>query len=337
MATTPTDGARCEDMADGFPLTRRQLLGGGLALGASLVTGTALQQGWALLQREDLIPGTPPDIVLQPHRWTTTDDRVTFAALGDGGSGGRQAMRVAEQMARTYQRTPFGSVSLLGDICYYGRIEDRFEQVFLAPLGPLIDAGVEFELSIGNHDGPLWLTDERLVDVEATLDLLGTPARYYAVGRGPVDFAYLDTFAIAEGWDQADEQLEWLDRTLAAMTRPWRVVCTHHPVYSSGRHGPTPRLPEVLEPILRRHRVDLVLSGHDHHYERTVPIDGITYVVSGAGCKLTGVDPQPWTAVATSTLQFMLIEVRGSSLRARSISDEGAVIDDVELTARRRA
>jgi hypothetical protein len=31
-----------------------------------------------------------------------------------------------------------------------------------------------------------------------------------------------------------------------------------------------------------------VLTGHDHHYERTDPLDGVTHVVSGAGSRLRG-------------------------------------------------
>jgi 2',3'-cyclic-nucleotide 2'-phosphodiesterase (5'-nucleotidase family) len=58
-----------------------------------------------------------------------------------------------------------------------------------------------------------------------------------------------------------------------------------------------PARQQTLEPILRRHHVDLVLAGHDHHYERTHPIDGITYVVSGGGCKTTRVGRSDFTAV----------------------------------------
>ena len=65
-----------------------------------------------------------------PHAWQTADDRLSFVALGDNGSGGRQALAVAERMAFTYQTAPYGLVALLGDICYYGNFRRRFDTVF---------------------------------------------------------------------------------------------------------------------------------------------------------------------------------------------------------------
>ena len=137
-------------------LSRRRFIAAGLgAVGAVAVGGTLIDQAWPLLAREDLIPGRAPHATLEPDAWETTPDRLSFAAIGDNGSGGRQAMAVAERMALAYQSTPFGLVTLLGDICYYGKIRDRFDDVFVEPMSPLIDAGVRFELAIGNHDGDL--------------------------------------------------------------------------------------------------------------------------------------------------------------------------------------
>ncbi len=129
-------------------------------------------------------------------------------------------------------------------------------------------------------------------------------------------------------------QLEWLDDTLASSTSQWKIVALHHPVYSSGRHGSTTRLHETLEPILTRHRVDLVLAGHDHHYERTVPIDGITHIVSGGGCKTTKVHPKRFTATAASTLEFLRVDIDGDRLLGQAIQPSGDVLDRFELRAR---
>jgi 3',5'-cyclic AMP phosphodiesterase CpdA len=314
-------------------LTRRQVLAAGVGAAASVLTGGALFRGWDLLGREDLVPGAAPDIVLEPERWVVTDDRLSFAVIGDNGSGGRQAIEVAEAMARSYQRQPFGLVSMLGDICYYGPIAQRFDDVFVRPMRPLIDAGVRFELAVGNHDGDIFF-DEGVPDVEATLELLGTPARFYSISRGPVDFFYLDSGTLGLLGRDGGVQLEWLDDALASATSRWKVVCLHHPIYSSGVHGPTERLDVLLEPVLTRHAVDLVLAGHDHHYERTAPIHGITHVVSGGGCKLTPVSPAPYAAVAASTLQFMRFDVDGDRLTGRSIGVDGQLLDRFELRAR---
>src|SRR5690606_4874832 len=108
-----------------------------------------------------------------------------------------------------------------------------------------------------------------------------------------------------------------------------------HPPFSSGRHGSTPLAQEQLVPVLERHRVDLVLAGHDHDYERTHPIGGVTYVVSGGGCKRRMVGRSSFTAVSASILQFVLVEVRGDRLTGTCIEPSGRVADRFELRARR--
>ena len=301
----------------------------------ALASGTFLTRHvWPVLSREDLVPGAAPEIDLIPETWPTADDRLSFAAIGDNGSGGRQAMVVAAQMARTYQDTPFGLVALLGDICYYGNFVDRFDDVFARPMGPLLDAGVGFELAIGNHDDALRHSDEGLEEIEAELRLLGTPGLYYSTTHGPVDFFYLDSSTPSIFGPEASRQVEWLNDALASSTNQWKIVALHHPPYSSGRHGSTPGAQEVLEPILRRHKVDMVLAGHDHHYERTHAIGGTTYVVSGGGCKTTRVGHSPFTAVAESTLEFLHVDVRDDLLSARAIRPDGSVADRFVLRAR---
>ena len=316
-------------------LSRRQFLAAALGGAGAVATGGLLvDQAWPLLVREDLVPGRAPTLDLPAEAWTVSDDALTFAAIGDNGSGGRQAMAVAERMAETYRVDPFGLVVLLGDICYYGKIRDRFHDVFVRPMTPLVDAGVRFELAIGNHDGRLYYSDETLAEVEDTLELLGTPARYYTTTNGPVDFFYLDTGRPGVFGLESRVQLEWLDDALASSTNQGKVGTMPPPPFSSGRHGSTPGLADVLQPVLARHAVDLVLAGHDHHYERTVPIDGTTYVVSGGGCKTTAVDPQPFTTVAERTLEFLHAEVDGDRLTARAIRPDGSLVDRFELRAR---
>jgi hypothetical protein len=91
---------------------------------------------------------------------------------------------------------------------------------------------------------------------------------------------------------------------------------------------------DALQPLFVKHGVDIVFTGHDHHYERMHPQDGVVWVVSGAGSKLTRVDGAAFTAHAESTLQFMLVDVSGNQMHVQAITTDGSVIDDVMLTAR---
>ena len=316
-------------------VNRRQFLAGaGGAVGA-LASGALLAgHVWPLLTKEDLVPGEASDAQLAPTAWSTAPDRLRFAAIGDNGSGGRQAMAVADAMAETYRRSPFGLVALLGDICYYGNFEDRYDEVFRQPMGPLLDAGVGFELAIGNHDAALRHSDEGIEEIEAELRLLGTPSRYYMTTHGPADIFYLDSSVPGVFGPESSTQWEWLDDTLASATSQWKIVALHHPLYSSGRHGSTVGARERLEPILARRKVDLVLAGHDHDYERTHPQHGVTHVVSGGGCKTTSVGRSRFTAAAASLLQFLLVDIDGDRLTGRCVAVDGTTPDTFEIRAR---
>lgn len=316
-------------------LSRRQFLAASAGVAGAAASGALLTQYvWPALVAEDLIPGVAPELDLVPNAWPDDPTRLRFAAIGDNGSGGRQAMAVARQMAETYEREPFELVSMLGDISYYGNFEDRFEDVFRRPMAPLIDAGIGFELAIGNHDGDLRHSDEGLQEIEAELRLLGTPSRYYTTTHGPADLFYLDTSVPGAFGPGSSTQWEWLDDSLASSTNQWKIVALHHPLYSSGQHGSNLLARDLLEPILVRHHVDLVLAGHDHHYERTTPQHGITHIVSGGGCKPTPVGRSEFTAVAMSILQFLLVHIVDDQLEAVCVTVDGTFADRFYLRAR---
>lgn len=316
--------------------TRRGVVG--LAVGglATLLAGGTVRA--FLLERlrwgEDFFPGTPPDIVLEPRAWTTTGDSITFAVLGDNGSGGRNQMDVARQMALTYRATPYGLVLLAGDISYYGSIEDRWNEVFVEPYRPLIDAGVTWELAIGNHELSEKKSDDAAAEIEAQLRRFGKPGTYYAVRHGPMEVFVLDSSIPLATGEGGPEQITWLEHALAASNARWKVALMHQPAYSSGAHGSHLEIREVVQPLFARSGVDIVFTGHDHHYERTTPQDGVVWIVSGAGSKLTRVDGADFTAHAESTLQFMLVRIDGDVMDVRAITTDGTVIDRVTLRAR---
>lgn len=319
------------------PLTRRQktaLLLSGSLLAVFIAVLVLLVYPWARWT-EDFFPGRAPVEVLEPNAWTTTPDAITFTVLGDNGTGGRNAMDVARQMARTYQDTPFGLTVLLGDISYYGSIVDRFDEVFAEPLGPLIDAGVEFELAIGNHEIQESPSPEALLEVGDKLTRLGLPNSYYKATHGPIDFFMIDTSLPLAGLATGDEQLAWLERELATSEATWQVAALHHQLFSSGKkRRPDPRVRQALEPLFIEHGVDIVFYGHDHFYERTKPQSGVTYVLSGAGSKISDVGFSDFTAAAEEKLQFMLVAVTGDTMTVKAVDTAGEVFDEFVIHPR---
>ena len=84
---------------------------------------------------------------------------------------------------------------------------------------------------------------------------------------GSWDFFSLDTGASSSTGDLTTADKTWLDQQLAASTKPCQAVYYHHPRYSVGTHGNSAGLADDWAMMMTRH-VDVVLSGHDHNYQR---------------------------------------------------------------------
>jgi 3',5'-cyclic AMP phosphodiesterase CpdA len=254
-------------------------------------------------------PATAPPPAAAP-------ETVRFAVIGDNGTGDGPQFDVGRQMAMHRTAFPYDFVLMVGDNMYVRANPRGYADAFEHPYKTLLDAGVRFFAILGNHDDPNELR-------YSGFNMDGQ--RYYTFARGPIRFVGLDTNVLDA------KQMTWFEDALKASPEPWKIVYFHHPLYSNGsRHGSNVELRVKLEPLLVRYRVNVVLSGHDHHYERFKPQKGVTYFVAGSGGKLRsgGVDPSPETAVAFAREQaFMLVEVAGDELSFRAISRTGKVID----------
>ena len=80
------------------------------------------------------------------------EDSLKFAVLGDFGTGSKQQYQLAEQMKLVHDRFPYDMVALVGDNLYGSERPQDFKKKFETPYKPLLDAGVKFYASLGNHD-----------------------------------------------------------------------------------------------------------------------------------------------------------------------------------------
>jgi 3',5'-cyclic AMP phosphodiesterase CpdA len=241
---------------------------------------------------------------------------LKFAVLGDFGTGERPQYEVAERMWNARTDFPYDLVLALGDNMYGRQQPQDFVEKFQRPYAKLLQAGVVFQAALGNHDKP----ENRNY---APFNMGGE--RYYTFVRPRVRFVVLDTNVMDA------KQLAWIEQTLAAASEPWKIVYFHHPLYSDGgRHGSNVELRVLLEPLLVKHGVRVVFTGHEHIYERTTPQKGITYFVAGSGGQLRkgDVHPSALTAAAFAYDQsFMLVEILGDQLFFQTISRAGSTVD----------
>jgi hypothetical protein len=244
-------------------------------------------------------------------------DSVKFAVMGDTGTGSSKQQEVANKMVQYRSAFPFEFVLMLGDNMYGGESAKDFEAKFSAPYKQLLASEVKFYAALGNHD-------QALQKNYVNFNMNGK--EYYRFKKGNVAFYALNSNYMDK------KQIQWLEDELGKDTSEWKVAFMHHPPYSSGgKHGSDDPLREVIEPIFVKYGVNVVLTGHDHFYERIKPQKGIYYFVSGAAGKLRSgdiKDGSPLTAKGYDRdLSFMLFEVDGKQMYFQAISRTGETID----------
>lgn len=203
---------------------------------------------------------------------------LSFAVIGDYGLAGDAEGAVAK-LVDTWSADV---IVTLGDNNYpngtASTIDANIGQYYhhyIAPYRGEYGQGADvnrFFPSLGNHD---WRTSS----LAPYLDYFSLPGneRYYDFVWGPVHFFAIDSDdAEPDGVEVDGAQAAWLRKRLTSSTAPWQIVYMHHPPYSSGDHGSTP---DLQWPFFEW-GADVVMAGHDHHYER-IERDGGVYLING--------------------------------------------------------
>ena len=242
---------------------------------------------------------------------------LKFAVIGDTGQPGTGQTTVAGQMTNWRKRFPFEFVLMNGDNLYGSESPRDYEKKFAVPYKPLLDAGVKFYASLGNHDDAGQI-QYKLFNMDGR--------KYYSFKpKNGVRFFALDSNYVD------DKQLDWLGKELAASGSDWKIAFFHHPLYSSGStHGSADAQRELLEPMFLKHSVDVVIAGHEHFYERLKPQKGVAYFILGSSAKLRKGDLRKSALTAygnDSDYAFMLVEIDGDAMHFQTISGKGVTID----------
>jgi predicted phosphodiesterase len=252
---------------------------------------------------------------------------VRFAAIGDSGRGDPPQYEVSAQMQAFRKVFSYDFVVMLGDNVYDGGTPEYYRDRFELPYKPLLDAGVKFYATIGNHDfpnqpfyPPFNMGGQRYYTFKPPSLL----ARIAGTGDD-VRFFMIDT----ERLDRP--QLEWIDREMGHSESEWKIPIFHRPIYTSGRYArPARALRAALEPVFLKHGVKVAFSGHEHFYERIKPQQGITYFISGGAGSLRAGDIRPTGLTDVGfdrDYHFMLIEISGEELYFQAISRTGVTVD----------
>lgn len=263
-------------------------------------------------------PGGPQPPITFPLK----SNSVRFAVIGDSGTGDSFQNDVAQQMVSARAKFPFDFVVMLGDNIYGGHTPQDFSAKFGLPYKPLLDAGVQFYATLGNHDDP----------VECLYKPFNMDGKhYYAYSKGNVRFIVLDSNYMDA------PQLDWMEKELRDASAPWKIVYFHHPLYSDGKfHGPDLDLRARIEPFFEQYGVNVVLAGHEHVYERIQPQHGIYYFILGNAGELRfhnlKMGAPNMQAGFDEDRCFMMVEVAGDELYFQTLTRTGKTVDSGVLT-----
>jgi acid phosphatase type 7 len=243
---------------------------------------------------------------------------VRFLAFGDSGTGSDDQRALRNQMFSV----PFDLAIHVGDVAYERGNLGQLEHYHFAVYDPLFRSLPHYPVA-GNHD---YRTD----DAAPFREVFHLPRnagegweeRWFSFDWGDVHFVGLDSECVGA------TQAEWLRADLLANALPWVVVYAHKPPYSSGHHGGSSRFRRWFSPILDEHGVQLVVAGHDHHYERTRPMGGVHHFVSGGGGKGVRIPGKAsFTEHAQAVIHFLYVEVQGDEMRVHAIDGTGREFD----------
>jgi tartrate-resistant acid phosphatase type 5 len=295
---------------------------------------------------------------IQPLLFSTiplTPEMKRFAVLGDPGSGTKDQWAIAKQLKKEHAKQPFGSVLVMGDNVYEDGEPHLFEERLYKPYQSLYEKGVRFFPVLGNHDVRKGYGDMQL-------NYMGAPSFYSIALNKDLELFALDTTTFLPGYEECYDkdpmlaqkkteiQLQWLEKALSESKAKFKIVFGHYPLYSSGDKSEKAtwekklandaiakeKMKKTLEPLLQKHQVDLYLSAHEHHYERSNPINGILHIITGAAGKLKDIakptNPDHSRATALKEFHFMVFELTDAGITFKAVNKKGKTIDNGLLT-----
>jgi alkaline phosphatase len=268
-------------------------------------------------------PTTPP--AASSPAATPAADATVIGVLGDFGVDDAPVRQVVALM-RGFG--PLAAVVTTGDNAYQSGTpaQAAFARRVLAPL---LGARTPLYAALGNHD-------EVTRDGRPVMAALGIPAHWYTARVGPVELVVLDANRPS---DQA--QLAFLRAVLARpRAAAFRVVVFHQPAVACSFHKPDPGVVRSWVPLFAG-RVDLVLSGHNHTYERFAGAGGLPYVTTGGGGaplypSLTSMCQGPARSVFFRTVHHAVrLTVTERTLRLDAVGLDGTAFDTVTVNRAR--
>ncbi|MCE7918422.1 MAG: hypothetical protein DYG85_02745 [Chloroflexi bacterium CFX1] len=257
-------------------------------------------------------------------------DRIVFAVIGDYGVAGQPEADVAN-LVKGWNPDFIVTTGDNNQIDQSDRMDDNIGQYYheyLVNYAGKYGEGSQtrrFFPTPGNHD---WTSGG--LGLYLKYFNLREDERYYEFTQGPVRFFMLNSNREEpDGVDIKSQQAIWLRKALTSSASPFNVVVFHHPPYTSGWH----RAADWMRWPFGEWGADIVLTGHNHLYER-LEANGLPYITNGLGgaeiYKFESIVPES-RARFNQDHGAMLVEATSQYMRFRMFTRAGALVDEYIL------
>ncbi len=221
-------------------------------------------------------------------------EKVRVLAMGDMGDNSANQLSVRNAYLNFNGSNYTNAWLLLGDNAYENGLDAEYQSNFFNIYQGNLTKNHVLWPSPGNHDYAN--NSARQADHNIPYyDVFSLPTNgqaggvasnteaFYSYNYGNIHFVALDSYGWETGntrlYDTLGPQMVWLKQDLAANTQPWTVVYFHHPPYTKTSHNSDTEtelinMRQRVVRIFERYKVDMVLNGHSHGYERSFLLNG---------------------------------------------------------------
>jgi len=215
-----------------------------------------------------------------------------------------------------------------GDLCNRGKSYSKYKNQFFRPNQLKLAAHVPFFNTTGNHEK--WSKNTRAF-TQVPASASGNQG-YYSFDYGDLHVVVMN-YEDRGGYKIGSPQYNFIVNDLKATTKPWKIVINHVPAYARGEHGENDDMIALTKNVFEPYGVDLVVSGHNHFYQRNF-VNGIYHLIIGsAGAELY--NPAPvggYTQVSLKSYCWAIFDLKPTSLKIHIYNEKGTQIDSLSLS-----
>lgn len=283
--------------------------------------------------------------------YTPYQDKFNFYVANDLGRNGYYDQKpIAELMGTMAEEVGPEFVLATGDVHHFEGVRSvndplwmtNYELIYSHP-----ELMIDWFPLLGNHE--YRGNTQAVLDYTAVSRRWTMPARYYTRSYNDdgisLRIVWVDTAPLIDKYrNESDKypdavkqdmkaQLAWIDSVLSAAKEDWVIVAGHHPIYAETPKDESERrdLQSRLDPILRKHKVDMYIDGHIHNFQhvRTKGSD-TDYITNSSGSLSRKVKPTEGTVFCSPQPGFSIVSVSPKALELRMIDKTGKMLHTVK-------